>query len=50
MNNEYPVKPHVKTSDVVARFGSFVADGINLSVLGYNNRAAVKLMDRAGWQ
>jgi len=50
VNNEYPVKSGVKRSGVVAGFGEFVADGINLSVLGYNNREAVKLMDRAGWQ
>jgi iron(III) transport system substrate-binding protein len=50
INNEYPVRPGVAVSDAVAGFGTFEADALNLSVLGVNNREAVKLMDRAGWK
>ncbi len=49
-NHEYPVKPGVKASDTLNRFGDFKADSINLTVLGENNADAVKLMDRAGWR
>ncbi|MDF1530255.1 MAG: Fe(3+) ABC transporter substrate-binding protein, partial [Sedimenticola sp.] len=31
-------------------WGTFKADTVNLSVLGKNNPAAVRLMDRAGWK
>ena len=50
VNNEYPVRSGVEVSDVVTGFGDFRADALNLSVLGENNREAVKLMDRAGWK
>ena len=50
VNNEYPVNSKVTQSEIVSSFGSFKADNINMSKLGINNRAAVKLMDRAGWQ
>ena len=30
--------------------GEFKSDALNLSILGVNNKQAVKLMDRAGWQ
>jgi len=50
VNNEYPVKQGVALSAVVKGFGSFKADHVNLSRLGINNRAAVMLMDQAGWQ
>lgn len=50
VNNEYPVVANVKISDTLKSFGDFKADSVNLSVLGENNTAAVKLMDRAGWR
>ncbi len=50
VNFEYPVKDAVVQSAVVKSFGPFKADHINLSRLGINNRAAVMLMDRAGWK
>lgn len=49
-NYEYPVKDNVEWSDTLKQWGKFNADTINLSVLGENNAAAVKLMDRAGWK
>ncbi len=47
---EYPVKPGVPWSDVVAAWGRFKADDLNLSALGENNAEAVRIADRAGWQ
>ncbi len=48
--NEYPVTPGVPWSDVVATWGTFKADDLNLTVLGENNAEAVRIADRAGWQ
>lgn len=50
VNNEYPVVTDAKISDTLKAFGSFKADSLNLTKLGENNRAAVELMDRAGWR
>ncbi len=50
VNNEYPVVAHVGVSDTLKSIGDFKADSVNLTALGENNRAAVKLMDRAGWR
>ncbi len=46
---EYPVKPGVPVADLVAAWGRFKADDINLSILGENNAEAVRIFDRAGW-
>lgn len=50
VNHEYPVKPGVPRSRILEAWGDFRADSINLTVLGKNNREAVKIMDRAGWR
>ena len=50
VNIEYPVVTGVAHSDLLASFGAFTADAIPLEKLGENNRAAVELMDRAGWK
>lgn len=50
VNNEYPVVAGAPVSDTLKSFGPFRADTINLTKLGENNAAAVKLMDRAGWR
>ncbi|MCP4595481.1 Fe(3+) ABC transporter substrate-binding protein [Neptuniibacter sp.] len=50
VNNEYPVIEGVKIPANLATMGEFKADDIVLSKLGDNNRAAVELMDRAGWK
>ena len=50
VNNEYPVVEGAKISKTLESFGTFKADSINLTILGVNNPAAVKLMDRAGWR
>lgn len=50
INHEYPVVPGVPSSSTIALLGQFKSDALNLSLLGINNKQAVKLMDRAGWQ
>lgn len=50
VNNEYPVVEDASTSAVLESFGKFKGDSLNLTRLGENNRAAVQLMDRAGWR
>jgi len=50
VNNEYPVVVDARISKVLESFGKFKGDSLNLSRLGENNRAAVQLMDRAGWR
>ncbi|RVU32093.1 Fe(3+) ABC transporter substrate-binding protein [Neptunomonas marina] len=50
VNNEYPVVPGTGVSATLTQFGDFKADTVKLSKLGENNRAAVELMDRAGWK
>jgi iron(III) transport system substrate-binding protein len=49
-NFEYPVKPGVAISDTLREWGEFVADDLELSLLGKHNAEAVRLMDRAGWK
>lgn len=49
-NGEYPVRSGVPPSALLASWGEFVSDDLNLSQLGVLNAQAVKLMDRAGWQ
>ena len=50
VNNEYPVVPAATISQTLSDWGEFKSDSLNLSVLGENNRAALQLMDRAGWK
>lgn len=50
VNDEYPVVAGVKIPQTLQSFGSFKSDSLNLTLLGENNRAAVQLMDRAGWR
>ena len=49
-NYEYPVRPDVPYSKIVASWGEFKADEINVSELGNRNAEAVRIMDRAGWR
>ncbi|MEP3350335.1 MAG: Fe(3+) ABC transporter substrate-binding protein [Marinomonas sp.] len=50
VNNEYPVVEGVAPPASLAKFGEFKSDNVSLSVLGENNRQAVKLMDQGGWK
>ena len=50
VNYEYPVNSNVKPGGLIASWGEFKADTVNLSKLGELNAEAVKTMDRAGWK
>lgn len=49
-NHEYPVVKGVPVSELLQGFGEFKAESVALEKVGKLNGAAVKLMDRAGWQ
>ncbi len=49
-NFEYPVNPEAGQSAIVASWGAFKADSLNVAVLSKRNAEAVRLMDRAGWR
>ncbi|MDO9064141.1 MAG: Fe(3+) ABC transporter substrate-binding protein [Sulfuricella sp.] len=50
VNLEYPANPAVKPDPVVAAWGSFGQNQINVAKAGELQAAAVKLMDRAGYK
>jgi iron(III) transport system substrate-binding protein len=50
VNMEYPVNPGVKSDPVVASWGSFKQNPLNVSKAGELQADAVKLMDRAGYK
>ena len=49
-NDEYPVVAGVPVDPIVADFGTFKEDTVNVSAYGENNAEAVQIMDRAGWK
>src|SRR5690606_16863325 len=49
-NQEYPVHPDVAWSATLQSWGDFVADTLDLTVLGELNDEAVRIFDRAGWR
>jgi iron(III) transport system substrate-binding protein len=50
-NNEWPVVPGVRVDNpVLAAFGEFRADRINVAILGRNQPASQKLYDRVAWK
>ncbi|MGD2083458.1 MAG: Fe(3+) ABC transporter substrate-binding protein [Chromatiales bacterium] len=50
LNMEYPVNPAVEPDPLVAAWGGFEPDAINLSEAGRLQADAVRLMDRAGYR
>jgi iron(III) transport system substrate-binding protein len=50
VNLEYPVNPVTKTDPVVAAWGQFKQNPVNVSKAGELQATAVKLMDRAGYK
>ncbi len=50
INYEFPVNPNVTKSPLLASWGDFKSDDINLSELGKNNRAAVVIFDQVQWK
>lgn len=49
-NFEYPASVRASNAPIVARWGSFKQDFINVSVAGQNQQKAIMLMKRAGYQ
>lgn len=49
-NFEYPVRHGADQAPVIASWGTFKEDEINVAELGKNNAEAVMIMDRAGWE
>ena len=49
-NNEYPVVEGTELDPVLASFGDFKEDEVNVEAYGSNADEAVQLMDRAGWE
>lgn len=50
INYEYPIRENVSAGATLEAWGEFKTDSLNLETLGIHNRAAVMLMDRAGWR
>lgn len=48
-NNEYPAVSGLKANSAVEKLGSFKADTLNASEIGKNQRLAVEIFDRVGW-
>ena len=49
-NFEYPVNKNVEPAELLASWGEFKEQDLNLSELGKYNADAVKLMNEAGWK
>lgn len=49
-NYEYPANPAVKPGALLAAWGTFKADEVDVAAAGALQAAAVKLMDRAGYK
>ncbi len=49
-NNEYPVVPRSPVSATLKSFGNFKVDKLSQTIVGENNKKAVKLMKRIGWK
>lgn len=50
LNFEYPVKPGVPLDPIVAAWGEFKADPVDIAVTGRRQAEAVMLMSKAGWR
>lgn len=50
VNYEYPANPTVKPHGLIAAWGTFKADQVNVAAAGELQAAAIKLLDRAGYK
>ncbi|MCB1773130.1 MAG: Fe(3+) ABC transporter substrate-binding protein [Gammaproteobacteria bacterium] len=50
LNMEYPVNPTVEPAELVAAWGTFKADELNVAEAGRLQADAIRLMDRAGYR
>jgi len=49
-NHEFPVNPQASPSALLASWGEFKADAVELYKLGEENATAVKVFDQVGWR
>jgi iron(III) transport system substrate-binding protein len=49
-NNEYPANPAVEASETLKSWGEFKAQEINMTILGENNKDAIKIYNEVGWK
>ncbi|TDR51163.1 iron(III) transport system substrate-binding protein [Halomonas ventosae] len=49
-NYEFPAVESAETDGVIASWGDFKKDDLNVSVLGENNPEAIRIFDRVGWR
>ncbi|RFU62248.1 iron ABC transporter substrate-binding protein [Peribacillus saganii] len=49
-NYEYPANPKVQPSELLKSWGDFKPQDLNLSELGENNAAAVRMFNEVGWK
>ncbi len=49
-NHEFPVVDGEPVDEVLASWGDFKTDDLNVSVLGENNPEAIRIFDRVGWR
>ncbi|MBS4007377.1 MAG: extracellular solute-binding protein [Clostridium sp.] len=49
-NHEYPANPNVASHPIIANFGNFRRDPLNMAEYGRLQEAAVRLLDRAGYR
>jgi iron(III) transport system substrate-binding protein len=49
-NHEYPANPKAPMHPIIAGFGEFRVDGLDISEFGRLQAAAIKLLDRAGYR
>ena len=47
---EYPIRDGISVAPLVAAWGTFKADDLDLSLLGKHNAEAVRIADRVAWQ
>jgi iron(III) transport system substrate-binding protein len=47
---EYPIDSQAERAEVVAAWGDFKADDVDLAALGRHQATAVRIFDRAGWR
>jgi iron(III) transport system substrate-binding protein len=50
VNYEFPANVNAEALPVVAAWGKFEPNRINVGAIGRTQPAAVKLLDRAGWR
>lgn len=50
VNYEYPANPAVKPNTLIAAWGTFKADQVDVAAAGEFQAAAVRMMDRVGWR